>query len=165
MKLEEFIKRNREKFDDDFDDAIVWKEIEKTLASRSRRGRLFYLITSIAAVFSLLVICFYIVYQKGHENGQNFAREKLEVESYYEEKINLKLAKMASMPISISDLEELDHMDMNLNPQPINSIEKEAQLKAIIENFETRLMILEKIISRSPNTEINDDNKLEKQSI
>lgn len=165
MNLEEFIRQNKGRFDEDFSDENSWKKIEKSLYPRSNVKGLGWWMCSAAASIILIVGAMFWVYEKGHQKGQDYAREIMEIEAYYEDKLNQKMVRLADMPVSKEVMHDLGNLDSNLTAKvPKNEIEKEAQLKAIIQSFETRIGILEKIIQRSPSNK-NEKNGSHEQSI
>ena len=149
MKLEDFIKQNREAFDTEMPSAEVWAQIEHRLHPSQQGSRIpLYGMLSIAASFTILIVAgLFFAYSMGKTEGQEFAMEKMELQRYYQQQIDQKMTRLASYGLEDDVRRDFDALDQQLiNTRPLNEDEKEAQLRAIIKNFETRISIIEKVL-------------------
>ena len=151
MKLDKYIKENRKAFDNEMPSDRLWDEIAQHLPVRERRIRPLWITMSVAASVSVLVVSgILFAYQMGQKDGHNYAMETMEVQQYYENRLQTEMGKLAGLNVRSEDLAELASFDTTIvNQRPMNEKEKEAQLKAIIQNFETRISIIEKLLEKT----------------
>lgn len=151
MKLEKYIKDNRKAFDNELPSKQLWAEIAQHLPQQERRIRPLWITMSVAASVSVLVVAgLFIAYQMGQKDGQSYAIEKMEVQQYYQDRLNNEMGKLAGLNVQPEVLADLASFDTTMvNQKPMNEKEKEAQLKAIIQNFETRISIIEKLLDKT----------------
>jgi len=159
--LEQFIAENRDAFDDAVPNLKVWANIDKQLnPTATKRRTLFQYINKIAAAVLLLMIMgagihFYNNSQKNSiESLSEISKEFGEMEKYYEQEVNRKLTQLAaykpqSNPVT-EDLQQLDEVMEELKQEYAKapSQGEEIIINAIIKNYQTRLMILERVLDR-----------------
>ena len=148
--LEEFIRSNRESFDDLKAPARVWKRIGK----RSAPVHHLWKWSAIAAGALLLLAVGYIMGNSGNRmyHSQEWA-EYQEAEQYYQTRVNQKLSEVKTLPVSdqvLTDLQMLDEVYEELRKQLLEDPNASPQvlLAAMVKHQQQKLDVLEKIINR-----------------
>jgi hypothetical protein len=152
MGLEEFIKKNREQFDDQQAANDVWVKIDKALDSE-RKPVLVELkwVYRVAASVALILTAGILVgyYMGSQSKADEFAQQRADIERYYEKKVDNKMMQLASYevdPMIHADLENLEAVYTGLLSE--SEVDQERYVYALIENFEARLALLEKVLLR-----------------
>jgi len=162
--LEKFILENRADFDQEVPPLKVWAHIDRELDAKKpvRIVWMKYVRVAAAAAVLIAVSC-YIGFQAGSqvETAQalsDFSPEHAEMERYFNEKINEKMAKLVSYQQDEHvrpDLQELDlvydELKAELKEAPMGGEQK--VIEAMINNYQTKLDILEHVLEKVNTTE------------
>ena len=159
--MERFIKENRAAFDDLEPSEKIWGQIEQALPA-PRKARIFTLQRFAAAASILLLIGMvgFFAFQQGKQQGvamtlSDISEELAEAETYYQSELKSKTAKLASLApgheVNI-DLKEAESYMLELKKElkDVSLNEREIVIQAMIENYRTRLEILERVLERLP---------------
>ncbi len=162
-RLENFITDHREAFDDQVPDLKVWAAIDKELSGTEKpqaKIRSFRRFLSIAAGIALLLTIGAAI---GLQIGQQHSAEGLvssefkEMQQYYDSQIKEKRSVLASYSQSSvvqEDLEQLDEFLKELQGELAVAPEdsREQIINAMIRNYQTRLEILERVLTKIEST-------------
>lgn len=157
-KLEQFITNNRKSFDQAMPDPTIWAKIDQQLPKQEAKTFPIRRFLSIAASVCLLVgigiaIGLHLASPKTVNSLADISQEYEQVEAYYTNKVNYKVAQLAKLnknanPLLQKDLEELDqwleHLHKELSEVPKSNREK--VINAIIKNYKTKLDVLETVL-------------------
>lgn len=174
--LENFISQNREAFDQEVPNLRVWAEIDKKMAGEPEKGKrrtMWRYAWRTAAAVLLLTTGALIglkVTQNSFENQlattNGVAKEYLEMETHYKSQVNQKVALLANYNEDSSineDLQQIDEFLIELKNElkttPKGS--EEQIINAMINNYQTKLAILEKVLERIQSTNQETINKTE----
>ena len=162
-QFEKFIKENSAAFDTAIPDLKVWGEIDKRLPEKKVKQFNFRKTFSIAASLLVLIIAgsmfFSGKWQKNNAEEMNLAKlphEYTETIDYYRKQIEIKkavLTKYHPDETVIDDIDNLDSSFAELKKELANAphgAEKEI-LKALINNYRTKLNILELVLEKAEN--------------
>lgn len=155
--LEEFVSRNREKFDVHEPPPELWKGIKKTLPEK-KAGYLRFL--KYAAVITIFFSGFYagmilnghgITLSKNKITGDR--AEVIESKYYYQTEINEKLQELKPLLVNnpqveddlMKDLKELDDYCSSLQSDLRDNIDNEQVVDAMIRCYRMKLNILESL--------------------
>jgi acetyl-CoA carboxylase carboxyltransferase component len=168
-KLEQFITQNRDTFDDAVPSLKVWAEIDKELDQQKGQARRVFLWRSLraaAAVVALLLIGGYggMYYQQQVASTEitlsDIAPEYAEMEEYYTTQVNLRMQQLADYRHTDAvepDLQQLDEvlqeLQQELKNAPVGG--EEQVINAMINNYKTRLDILERVLEKIQSTNQN----------
>ncbi len=158
--LEDFIRSNRADFDMESPDLKVWANIDKNLGKPQvpRRISLWRSFAAAASVLLLLGVGTLIGMQINqgeaiHQSLADVSLEHQELQQYYEVQLKEKTALLASFhsdPTVYEDLQQLEsfleELKGELSAAPKGS--EEQIVNAMIENYQDRLAILERVLSR-----------------
>ena len=178
--LEKYIKNNREAFDSEMPDLKIWAAIDKELeCKRPKLVRRFLFggwKMGIAASMLLLVGCLAGLFFSGSSATDvsnpalaNLSPEFKEAEQFYRNQYNDKRAQLASFSVEVSlqdDLKEFEEIisDMKLDLQNVPAGNRERIISAIIKNYQTKIEVLERVLSRLEDLE-SEHSKLKKDEI
>jgi len=164
--LEQFVQQNREAFDTEMPPSRVWGEVEKTLPRK--RVRIMRIARMAAAVILLLglgiVVGRYAAPQSEEQLAlSDISKEYAELELFYTQKINQKISLLkAEKPNekALSDIRELEQ-EFELLKKELhqNSTSDEQVIHAMIENYQTKIHILERVLNRINYSSKNTDNE------
>lgn len=169
-KLEIFVRENKAAFDDKMPKDFVWEGIETRLKQQtepsgtlkviSLRSRV-YQYTKIAAIGLLLLtvggfLGSYWTTQKQAEQLSfgSINEEYQELETFYAEQVNSQMTQLKKYRIDeslMNDIKELDasfselKKELEINENDVNN---EAIVNAMIENYESKIDILERVLNR-----------------
>ena len=171
--LEKFIDRNRSDFDNAFPSLKIWSDIENKLDQNmgNKNGKWrknFGLWLGLISFVIVVITAAYIVIGKQKEQPKQMLFAEVEnLEHFYQLQTN-KMIKSVSNDFSIlqnPDLQDIEkhitEIKQDLGELPTGSEEK--ALKALLESYRTKLMIIEKILdhhemskpSKNNNNEFN----------
>lgn len=170
--LEDFIRNNRESFDLDEPGSHLWLNIEKELPGK-KRLRLLNISGIAASVLLLISIGYFMgVNQKGHELSSDiFASEEQyqdfnEAQNYYTETIDTRMQQVKNIGVEDevwNDLKQLDEVYEELKSEMLNSQfkDKDMLINLLINNYRTKIEILERIIDKSnkPSQQLSNSNE------
>jgi len=164
-KLESFILREREHFDQGVPNPNVWDAIEQKLDNETqnpptRRVQLWSFVRVAAAVLALLVaggiIGSYITQMRADDPSlaiQEIAPELSELEAYYNQEVSQRMQQLATYDEDqavVDDLRELDTTMNELKEDLLHAPKgsEEQIIGAIIKSYQTKIAILERVLNR-----------------
>lgn len=171
--IEDFIRNNRAELDLDEPSSSLWLGIEQRIPSASKRMLLRYM--SAAASVMILIVASYFVGVRSnspslHEDlfaSEAQFQEFKEASNYYITTIDHKTsqAKEAGMDKEVmNDLKQLDEVYNELRNELITTEykDKEYLINLMINNYKTKINILERIINKKEKNEntISEDETL-----
>jgi hypothetical protein len=162
-RLEEFIKNNREAFDELEPSPEVWAKIVSG-TKKTKTIRLTGYIFKVAAVLVFAII-FSVLMMKndGFRNGNNSAEnidpemvELIEAEAYYAGQVNKKMEEIEKCYDTYpeikddveADLNELQEMYNTLKTDLNENISKKEVIEAMIENNRHRLKMVDEVLEQ-----------------
>lgn len=162
-RLEEFVRNNREAFDNLEPSAKVWEKINKKTKQPKVR-RLNTPLLRIAAVLVLAVIFTVMLYKTNILTSNNYAtkindpelRELVEAEAYYAQQVNGKLKEIRKCYYTNpelkneieTDLTELEEMYNDLKGDLKENISNKTVIEAMINNNRTRLELVDEVLEQ-----------------
>jgi NADH dehydrogenase/NADH:ubiquinone oxidoreductase subunit G len=168
-KLEKFITQHRDAFDEAVPSLKVWAEINKELDQQKGQARRIFLWRSLrvaAAVVALLLVGGYggMYYQQQVASANitlsDIAPEYAELEAYYTTQVSLRMQQLADYSHTSAvepDLQQLDEvlqeLQQELKNAPLGG--EEQVINAMINNYKTRLEILERVLEKIQSTNQN----------
>jgi hypothetical protein len=168
-QLEKFIRENKEAFDIHNPPPHVWYEIQGALPGRRRNMTVVWKWVAVAAIGLVLLmsglIAGFYVGQSGFEESAQYAEFKLS-EKYYAAQFSERMSSLAQYeydPEVDQDIQELSELYAALSQELMrsDSPNKEQILHAMISNYQTRIRLLERVLSRiergQENFEFNED--------
>ncbi len=169
-KLEKHITQNKEVWDDKKAPDFLWDKIEKNLdpipkPTSASKGWIGYIIVGIAIgllatfLFSQLSQEQELESASSLENPMEFAQleDFQETEHYYLASINMSMEELKKMKVDatlMEDLSQLDRLDKQLREEykAAQNGYKEQILHALILNHQTKLGLLERVLTELKNT-------------
>ena len=162
--LEKFILEHRAEFDREVPGLKTWANIDRELDAK-KPGRIVWMkrFRMAAAAAVLVAVSCYIGFQAGAKTEainalSDISPEHAEMERFFKEQINEKMARLASYEqdgFVRPDLQELDgvyeELKAELKNAPVGGEEKVIQ--AMINNYQTKLDILEQVLEQVNTTE------------
>lgn len=162
-RLEEFMKANREEFDQYEPSEKVWEQISKSTRKTRKVSFMHYFmraaaVLAIAVVFSVILIKTN-VFSPGElalKNADPELQELIEAEAYYASQVNGKLEEIRKCYDTFpeikdeveSDLIELQEMYNSLKTDLNENISKKAVIEAMIENNRYRLKMVDQVLDQ-----------------
>ena len=163
--LEDFIKKNRNQFDQKTPDLKVWSEIEKQLAPpQAKRISLLRILSIAASVIFLLAMGAY----GGNYFTQSSSTQSIvslddisteygQLERDFQKQINRKRTQLASYNYDTSINEDLTDLDKTLDELRMELINvpkgsEEQIVDAMIKNYKTKVAILEIVLDKIVST-------------
>lgn len=160
-RLEEFIKENREAFDQLEPSEKVWENISKP-KHQSRKMVNFFLrvaaVVTIAVVFTVLITktSLFNSVEKTVMNEDPELRELIEAEAFYASQVNEKMDEIRKCYDTFpeikeeveTDLTELQEMYNVLKIDLKDNISKKAVIEAMIENNRFRLKMVDQVLDQ-----------------
>lgn len=160
--LEQFVRANREAFDDARPSLKVWADIDRTLEQQKPRSFQWKrILQSAAAVLLLLLAGGLIGHQLSRGSATNTASETLarispelaELEAHYNKQINAKFAQLANYPQQETvkaDLAQIDETMEELRNEILKApagMEKEI-VTNLLRSYQLKVQILERVLER-----------------
>ncbi len=178
MKLEEFIRNNREEFDDDFPNELSWKALEERLPEEQKSRQLSVrMLMRVAAVLIFGFVAIEIWQQNGRATEEfslgDVSEELGELEAHYigledmkrEEAFKVETLKPHEKEEIMEVLEELkEEFDM-LKKDLADHSKDEVVIAAMIENYQLRVKILERILEDVSSSTKEETKTIENVSI
>lgn len=90
-QLEDFVHRNRERFDDREPSARVWKGIEASLGLKNRKWLDSIVMWRAAAIFFMILSVYLLIPEDGIQNNSVALKEFSDVEAFYTQQISNKV--------------------------------------------------------------------------
>ncbi|MAT55109.1 MAG: hypothetical protein CMN32_11560 [Saprospirales bacterium] len=158
-KLEKFIHENRQQFDSEVPDLSIWSNIQEKLDEKpAPRVRWIRRLRVAAAVLALLFAGGAMgVYWSSSQNNvtalADVSPEYAEMQQYYDQQIQSKLAQLASYNQAdavVTDIDELDEIYRELQEELKNTPagNREQVVQAMIENYKAKIDILEQVLQK-----------------
>ena len=161
--LEKFIHENRSAFDTEVPSLKVWAQIDRQLDKRPKT-RIVWMqrLRAVAAVAILAVTACVIGFKMGAASTEarslaDVSPEHAEMERYFNEEIQSKMAKLASYKqdgFVKSDFKELDaiydELKQELEKAPAGNEDQVVQ--AMISHYQTKIDILEQVLEKVQTT-------------
>ncbi len=155
-KLEEFIHKNRNAFNDAYPSLKIWSDIEKDLDRSEggyRKGSSWIknLLTGLVVIAVSAALVLFIILKPKASVEKNFLFAELEsMEHYYELEVG-KMIKNVGNDINIlenPDLQEIEKSIAEIKEElgDIPEGSEELALKALFESYHTKLFIIERIL-------------------
>lgn len=162
-RLEEFVRANREAFDDLEPSPEIWEKIKKDSA-KNKKFRINPVLFRVAAVLAVLLITAALLLKNNLFNSSEFTafaddpelQELLEAESYYSQEVNVKLKEIRKCYYTIpdlkdeveTDLNELEKMYFELKKDLKDNISNKEVIEAMIENNRYRLKLVDDVLEQ-----------------
>ena len=162
-RLEEFIKNNREDFDDKIPSPTVWENIEKA-TSPAKTVRLNPIWARVAAVVAVVVITTILITKTGILTPNDYAsktddpelRELIEAEVFYAHQVNGKLKEIRKCYNTNPELKEEIETDLTELEEMYNVLKKDLQdnisnkmvIEAMIDNNRNRLKLVDDVLEQ-----------------
>lgn len=171
-QLEKFVSDNRTEFDREVPNLKVWANIEKEINPPPKRWTMWWNMGIAASVVFLLGIGTIIGMNLNTPKQDAIAilgeesEEYLEMQKFYQSQVQEKVAQLANynMDATVSeDMEQIDDFLEELKQELNNAVKgsEEQIINAMINNYQTKLAILERVLQRVKSTK-QDSNKKDK---
>jgi hypothetical protein len=162
-RLEEFIKENREAFDQYEPSDKVWEQISK---SKTKTKTVIFTnwFLRVAAVLTVVAIFTVTITKTNIFNSGEIAqqsddpelRELIEAEAFYASQVNEKMDEIRKCYVAYPDIKEDVEMDLNELQQMYNelktdlkeNVSKKAVIEAMIENNRYRLKMVDEVLDQ-----------------
>lgn len=167
MNLEQFVQENRPTFDNEKPPAFVWENVEKNLPRK--RIRMYRVLRMAAAVLLILGLGIVIGRFAGQPSKTELAlsdisNEYAELEDFYTQKINQKINLLKDREPderALADIKELEQEFETLKRElNATNAEDEQIIQAMIENYRTKIDILERVLNRTNHLKEHKTNNL-----
>lgn len=160
-KMEDFIRGQRAAFDDLEPNLGVWDKIDAALPEQQKARVIpWRRFMAAASILILVGLVGFWAYDAGKQQGvamtlSEISPEMGEVEAYYKAEIQNKTALLTSLSPDHEvnhDLVEVESFMQELRNdlKDVSPQEREIVIQAMIENYRTRLEILERVLDRIP---------------
>ena len=167
--LEQFVLQHRKAFDTAAPPTYLWRGVETRLRPEVRpRFKLSYLVKVAAAAVLLLgiggVTGSYLTMQSQQGDPMAAASAEMkEAATYYGRQIDAKLQVLASYPADptvTADMQQLDEVMQELQDELAKAPRSSEQqiIENMIQNYQAKLAILERVIERMQNATQNSGN-------
>ncbi len=159
--IEDFIEKNREGLDRRTPSASLWDNIEQQLPTKKRKLIPWRTLAVAASFLLVLGSVGTWAYNQGMKQGEinsmaDISIELGEAEKHYQSEIKEKMAILASynkaeeVQIDLLEMEEfLSELKRDLKDTPKK--DREVVIQAMIENYRSRVELLEKVLDHLPN--------------
>lgn len=162
-RLEEFIKENREAFDQYEPSGKVWEQISK---SKTKTKTVIFTtwFLRVAAVLAVVAIFTVTITKTDIFNSGEIAqqtddpelRELIEAEAFYASQVNEKMDEIRKCYVAYPDIKEDVEMDLNELQQMYNelktdlkeNVSKKTVIEAMIENNRYRLKMVDEVLDQ-----------------
>lgn len=170
-KLEEHIRRNREDFDKYNPPAAIWKRINKELRGRnSSLKQWISLAAMIVVIFGTAVVLFQPRNKWSDKGSDRTARaypQLKETEIYYNNLINSLYKEAAPLLTGkpevkkelTSDMSQIDSICTDIKKDLKDNVSNQEVVEALIQNYRTKLQILEDMLTVLKESENNPEKK------
>jgi len=154
--IKQFIQNNRAAFDSEMPPAFVWENVEKNLPRK--RVHMYRVLRMAAAILLILGMGIVIGRFAGQTSKTDLAlsdisNEYAELENFYTQKINQKINLLKNQQLdekALSDIKELEEEFETLKHELNTSNAQDEQIiQAMIENYRTKIDILERVLNRT----------------
>lgn len=148
--IEEFIRKNREAFDDAIPPQSVWQSIESNLPSPGGRLIELRLVYKVAAAVNVILgVGVLLGFYLGSQNQSSQTQVQLaHMEQYYQEKLNARMQLLTDYQASDMVRGELASLETGYAKLTSETpLDQDRYMLAVMRNFEARLALVEKVIS------------------
>lgn len=162
-RLEQFIKDNREAFDEKVPSPKVWENIDKAITP-TKTVRLNPVWLRVAAVVAVVIISAVLATQTGILSPAEYTaksadpelRELIEAEAFYAQQVNGKLKEIRKCYYTNPELKEEIETDLNELENMYNVLKKDLQdnisnkmvIEAMIDNNRNRLKLVDEVLEQ-----------------
>lgn len=176
--LEQYIKKNRKKFDTQSPSKDVWENIEKNISpvfAKEKRTKIIrfnakFFLSRAAAVIAIFLASYYVhqwrnpIITEGNKtiaenktmHQSEIAKELLEAEAYYNAEVNKTMNKIMILTNNDADvqkfvqsnLQEMDSVYIELKKDLKDDFANQEVIEAMIQNYRLKLMVLEDILEK-----------------
>lgn len=160
-RLEDFVKTNREKFDNLEPSPEVWGKIQGNV-DKVKKIRLQTYIVRVAAIIAIVAVSAILInntlfrYSRVSSTSDPEINELLDTEKYYAQKVNGKLKEIRKCYATFpdikdeveTDLNELESMYNSLKNDLKDNISNKTVIEAMIENNRNRLELVDSILEQ-----------------
>ena len=162
-RLEDFVRANREEFDQYEPSDKVWEQISKS-QKKSKTVKMSTWFNRIAAVIVIAVIVSVALFKTGVFESDRLAiqnvdpelKELMEAEAYYAGQVNEKLIEIRKCYNTFPEIKEEVEMDLNELQEMYNvlkidlkeNVSKRAVIEAMIENNRYRLKMVDQVLEQ-----------------
>jgi molybdopterin converting factor small subunit len=159
--LKDFIQKNKSQFEDEFNPAKGWDDLEQKLPSSKKRSGFDWLKIA-AAVLVLCSVGVWLMYQQNNksnmmpeqvvcspENALKVSPELLEAEYYYQTVVNEKMKQVQQLTDDKTVLADVEHLNKEYNElkqEMCEWLDDEKVMEAIKKNYQLRIEIMDNII-------------------
>lgn len=182
IDLEQFIRQNRCEFDTELPDVKAWEQINTQLPKPPVRRVTMQWQRSLARVAASLALVvvgigagIWYERQDGSSEGMamsDVSNEYAELEQYYQQGITQKQAKLANFAPQQTeeigrDLAQMDEMMEQLRRElaTVPSSNREQVVRAMIENYQAKTAILQRVLEYLEETQTGGDNRKQRNDI
>jgi len=162
-RLEEFIRNNREEFDNLEPSAEVWNRI-KSGHNKTRKLKIVPVLLRVAAVFAVIIVTTAILLKTNILLTGDYASvsddpelmELIEAESYYAHQVDTRLKEIRKCYYTFpelkneveTDLTELESMYIDLKKDLKENVSNKVVIEAMIENNRYRLKLVDDVLEQ-----------------
>lgn len=162
--LKKYIVENRENVDQyPFDADSGWNEIKDRLRTRPSRMILINRVWAYSAIALLCLALATVLLAAGGRGAGQMPKEVLEVQSYYQTMIDVRMVQLQSRiedEALLEDIEALDIAFTELKADLQDDAQNAEVVEAMIENYRLKLQILERVLKN-----LEEDDHEENSSI
>ena len=164
-QLEKFIRENRSAFDTEVPSLKVWANINKQMDKRPKPKIVWMRRLRAAAAVAILAVAACVMgYKMGMASAEarslaDISPEHAEMERFFNEQIQEKMVKLASYDqdgFVKADFQELDaiytELQQELEKVPSGTLNEEQVIQAMINNYQTKIDILEQVLEKVQTT-------------
>ncbi|HKI87950.1 MAG TPA: hypothetical protein VKA38_02910 [Draconibacterium sp.] len=162
-RLEDFIKNNREAFDDKVPAPKVWENIEKaTRTTKTVRTKPVWL--RVAAIVVVIMVTSVLITQTGMLTSNEYAvksndpelQELMDAEDFYAQQVNSRLKEIRKCYKTNPELKEEVETDLDELEEMYNVLKKDLQdnlsnkmvIEAMIDNNRNRLKLVDEVLEQ-----------------
>ena len=164
-QLEKFIKNKRADFDSSNPDPGLWNAIEDRLPRKEAKRLTIWKLTSVAAVGLVLILSGVIVGMSMSGSNMESTAEYMEyreAQQYYNMQLQQRVSALSEYtydPTIDDDLDELQEVYNELTNELEDGMEpnKNDIIQALIQNYQTRVDLLERVLERLEEGQIQFD--------
>ena len=160
-RLEEFIKENREAFDQYEPSDKVWEQISKSKTKTVIFTNWFLRVAAVLAVVAIFAVTITKtdIFNSGEiaqQSDDPELRELIEAEAFYASQVNEKMDEIRKCYVAYPDIKEDVEMDLNELQQMYNelktdlkeNVSKKTVIEAMIENNRYRLKMVDEVLDQ-----------------
>lgn len=160
-RLEEFIKENREAFDQYEPSDKVWEQISKSKTKTVIFTNWFLRVAAVLAVVAIFTVTItktdiFNFGEIAQQSDDPELRELIEAEAFYASQVNEKMDEIRKCYVAYPDIKEDVEMDLNELQQMYNelktdlkeNVSKKTVIEAMIENNRYRLKMVDEVLDQ-----------------